>query len=286
LEEADASSRSLGAANLTDDLLASIEKLRSACIVQPAENLLSPIEQADREDEIAGWLSLHKIKTTDAGQLASTPVTIDMLDALSHKLSGKTLSIAILWITNYCATQSLAIDIEQAAKRISELVAAIKRFTYMDNLAGSDLVDVEPGLRDTLKVLAAKSKSKAASITLDIEKNLPQVRATGSELNQVWMNIIDNALDAIADSGNINISAQLEMNRVMVRIVDDGHGIPEELLPHIFDPFFTTKSPGQGTGLGLDITQRLLRMYHGDINVKSHPGRTEFVVTLITEKSV
>ena len=155
----------------------------------------------------------------------------------------------------------------------------------MDNLAVSDLVEVEPGLRDTLKVLAAKSKAKGANITIDIQKNLPRVSATGSELNQVWMNIIDNALDAIPVSGNIHISAQLEMNCVVVRIVDDGPGIPADILPQIFDPFFTTKPPGQGTGLGLDITRRLLRMYHSDISVQSHPGRTEFVVSLITEKS-
>lgn len=285
LEEVDVASRTLGATNLTKELFASIEQLRSTCLLQPADNLLTPIEQADREDEIADWLGRHKIDTMDAAQLASTPVTFDMLDVLSHKLSGKLLSIALRWITSYCATQSLAVDIEQAATRISELVAAIKRFTYMDNLAVSDLVEVEPGFRDTLKVLAAKSKAKGANITLDIQKNLPRVSATGSELNQVWMNIIDNALDAIPVSGNIHISAQLEMNCVVVRIVDDGPGIPADILPQIFDPFFTTKPPGQGTGLGLDITRRLLRMYHSDISVQSHPGKTEFVVSLITEKS-
>jgi signal transduction histidine kinase len=155
----------------------------------------------------------------------------------------------------------------------------------MDNLAGSKAVDVEAGLRDTINVLAAKSKSKSAIITLDIQANLPRVRATGSELNQVWMNLIDNALDAISDSGNIHISARRELSRVVVNITDDGHGIPAEILPYIFDAFFTTKPPGQGTGLGLDITRRLLRLYHGDITVESRPGRTEFRVTLLVQKS-
>lgn len=284
LADIDVASRSFGAANLTDDVFNSIEQLRSACLLKPTDISLSPIQQADREDEIAGWLTRHEVDTANAEQLASTPVTIDMLDTLSDKLSGETLSFALRWIATYCAAQSLAVDIEQAASRISELVTAVKRFTYMDNLAGFDLVELEPGLRDTLKVLGAKSKSKRANIKIDIQANLPRVRATGSELNQIWMNLIDNALDAISDSGNIHISAHMEMNRVIVRVVDDGHGIPSNILPQVFDPFFTTKEPGQGTGLGLDITRRLLRLHQGDINVQSQPGRTEFTVSLLLEK--
>jgi signal transduction histidine kinase len=285
LAEVDAASRSLGAAAITDDMFASIEQLRSACLITPADTLLSPIQQADREDEIADWLVHHKVAKTNAELLAYTPITIDMLEKLANKLSDETLAFALHWIATYCATSSIAVDIEQAASRISELVAAIKRFTYMDNLAGSELVEVEAGLRDTIKVLAAKSKSKGATITLDVQANLPRVRATGSELNQVWMNLMDNALDAISDSGNINISAYMEMDRLVVRIADDGHGIPEKVLPMIFDPFFTTKPQGHGTGLGLDITRRLLRMYHGDITIQSTPGRTECRVSLIVEKS-
>ena len=112
----------------------------------------------------------------------------------------------------------------------------------------------------------------------------PRVHATGGELNQVWLNLIDNALDAIEGSGHIDIRACLELDRVVVRIVDDGPGIPPDVLPRIFDPFFTTKPPGHGTGLGLEITRRLLRRYHGDISVESRPGRTEFRVSLITQK--
>jgi len=285
LADVDTASRALGASDITDDMFSSIEQLRSACLVKPADNILSPLQQADREDEIADWLTQHKVDKTNAELLAYTPVTINMLDKLTNKLSGEILAFALHWIATYCATSSLAVEIEQSASRISELVTAVKKFTYMDNLAGSESVDVEPGLRETIKVLAAKSKSKAATITLDVQANLPRVRATGSELNQVWMNLIDNALDAISDTGNIHISAQIELDRLVVRITDDGQGIPAEDLPRIFDPFFTTKPPGQGTGLGLDITRRLLRMYHGDIFVQSRPGRTEFCVSLMVENS-
>ena len=100
----------------------------------------------------------------------------------------------------------------------------------------------------------------------------------------MWLNLIDNALDAIGESGRVDITARVERDRVVVRVIDDGPGIPAELLPKIFDPFFTTKPPGQGTGLGLDITRRLLRRYHGTVDVDSRPGRTEFRVSLITEQ--
>ena len=280
----EAASRALGTAALTDDMFNSIEQLRSACLITPADALLTPIQQADREDEISDWLVQHNVDESIAELLASTPVTIDMLEKLADKLSGENLAFALRWIATYCAASSLAVDIGQAASRISELVGAVKRFTYMDNLAGLQSVEVEEGLHDTIRVLAAKSKSKNASITLDIQANLPRVRAAGSELNQVWMNLIDNALDAIPDSGKIHISAYMEADRLVVKIVDDGQGIPAEVLPKIFDPFFTTKPPGHGTGLGLDITRRLLRMFHGEINVQSEPGQTEFRVRLIVEK--
>jgi signal transduction histidine kinase len=109
------------------------------------------------------------------------------------------------------------------------------------------------------------------------------VRATGGELNQVWFSLIDNALDAIAEPGRIDISARRELDRVVVRVVDDGPGIPPDDMPQIFDAFFTTKPPGQGTGLGLELTRRLVRRYHGDITVHSRPGLTEFRVSLLVE---
>jgi signal transduction histidine kinase len=283
LAQAEAAAHALGAAGLTDDLFAWIEQIRSTCLAQPDAAVLSPIQQADREDDIADWLVRHQLNQDHAEPLASTAVTIDALDALAEATSGGTLDATLRWIAAGCATHSLASDMEQAATRIYELVAAVKRFTYMDNLAGPEPVDVEAGLSDTLKVLAAKAKSKGAAITVDVVPDLPRVYATGSELNQVWLNLIDNALDAIPESGRIDISARHELNRVVVRLVDDGVGIPPDVLPHIFDLFFTTKPPGHGTGLGLDITRRLLRRYHGDIAVESRPGRTEFRVTLAAE---
>lgn len=154
----------------------------------------------------------------------------------------------------------------------------------MDNLAGPEAVDVETGLRDTIRVVASKAESKGAAITLDVEPDLPRVHATGGELNQVWMNLIDNALTAIPESGSIEVSARRELDRVVVRVVDDGPGIPPEIESRIFDPFFTTKPPGQGIGLGLEIARRLIRRYQGDIAVESRPGRTELRVSLAMDQ--
>jgi len=245
---------------------------------------LSPLEQADREDEFADWLMLHNLDSKHAIPLAETSVTAKELDVLANAMSGETLEAALRWIAAGCAARSLAVDIERAATRIYELVAAVKRFTYMDQLAGPDSVDVATGLRDTIRVLASKAKTKGVSITLDVEPNLPRAYANGGALNQVWLNLIDNALDAVPDSGRVQIRAQYEHDWIAVHVVDNGPGIPPDILPRIFDPFFTTKPPGQGTGLGLDIARRLLRRYHGDISVTSRAGQTEFSVRLLTEK--
>jgi len=286
LADAEAAAHALGAAGLTEEQFQWIEQMRAACLAKPGGTVLSPIQQADREDEVSDWVGRHQLDPDHAEPLADTAVTIDALDALADATSGDTLDAVLRWIAAGCATHSLASDIEQAATRIYELVAAVKRFTYMDNLAGPEPVVVEAGLRDTLNVLAAKAKSKGATITLDVAADLPSVYATGSELNQVWLNLIDNALDVIPESGRIDISARHELNRVVVSVVDDGAGISPDVMPHIFDLFYTTKPPGQGTGLGLDITRRLLRRYHGDIAVESRPGRTEFRVTLAAENPV
>ena len=285
MTEADTASRALGAAGLTEAQAAAIERLRSVCLAGPAGAVLSPMQQADREDVISDWLEEHGLDAAQAAPLAETSVTIEALDALATELTGGVLELAIRWIVTGCSSQSLALDIERAATRIYELVGAVKRFTHMDNLAGPDAVEVEPGLRDTLRVVASKARDKGAAVSLDMEPDLPRVYATGGELNQVWLNLIDNALDAIPREGRIEITARRELDQVVVRVIDNGPGIPSDILPQIFDPFFTTKPPGEGTGLGLEIARRLMRRYHGDITAHSRPGHTEFRVRLQVAKS-
>jgi len=282
LTNTDEASQALRAAGASHALLDAVEEL-AATALAPPDRARSPIEQADREDEIADWLARHDADGSLAAPLADTALDIEALDRLAEMSTGDSLEAALRWIAARSSASALAADIDRAATRVHELVAAVKQFTYMDKLAGPESVDVEAGLRDTLRIVAAKAKEKGVAISLAVQDQLPRAHATGGELNQVWLNLVDNALDAVAESGRIDISARHELDRIVVRIVDNGPGIPPDVLPHIFDPFFTTKPPGQGTGLGLDITRRLVRRYRGDVLVDTHPGRTEFKVSLAVE---
>lgn len=283
LAEADSAARALGGAGLSEEQHAKIDAVRNACYRKPMGDVLSALEQASREDDIADWLQRHGQSERHSVPLADTAVTLEDLDLLAESLSDQALDAALRWVAAGCAIYSLATDVENAATRIHELVAAVKRFTFMDSRGGPEAVDVESGLRDTVRVVAAEARAKGASISLDFEPGLPKVHASGAELNQVWLNLIDNALDAIPESGHVRVEARRDRDRVVVRVIDDGPGIPEDVLPRIWDPFFTTKPPGQGTGLGLDLTLRLIRRYGGDIGVDSRPGRTEFRISLAVE---
>jgi signal transduction histidine kinase len=143
-------------------------------------------------------------------------------------------------------------------------------------------VDIGQGLADTLALLAAKARGKAVSLTNEVPADLPRARGVGGELNQVWANLVDNALDAVSEGGRVVVSARAEGPQVIVRVTDNGPGIPADVKNRIFDPFFTTKPVGQGTGLGLDIVRRLLDQNNATIDVDSAPGRTEFRVALPT----
>jgi signal transduction histidine kinase len=152
----------------------------------------------------------------------------------------------------------------------------------MDQAMVAEPVDLIQGLDNTIAVLKSKARSKSAAVIVDVEADLPHVRGFAGELNQIWANLIDNALDAIPDAGRVEVLANRAQQRVVVRIVDNGTGIPVQIRDRIFDPFFTTKPVGAGTGLGLDIVQRLVRHNDGEISVESRPGRTEFRVVLPT----
>jgi signal transduction histidine kinase len=174
----------------------------------------------------------------------------------------------------------LAGEIERASVRIHDLVGAVKGFSYMDHAPSPEPVDIQQGIVDTLKMLGAKTRAKTVSVTLELPDDLPRVHGVGVELNQVWMNLIDNALDAAPSGGHVAVVASRELDRVVVRVVDDGPGMTPEIRQRIFEPFFTTKEIGQGTGLGLETAKRLLQRHDGEINVESAPGRTVFEVRL------
>ena len=257
--------------------------VRALCVAATPPVALTPMERADREDAIAAWLEGHAADAAAAASLAETGVTIAALDALAAVVAGGALDAALRWIAAGSLLRSLASDIDTATSAISKLVAAVKGFTYMDRAASSEPVDIRRGIRDTLTMLGAKSRAKSVAVTVDLAPDLPGVSAFGAELNQVWVNLIDNALDAVAASGQVTVTARRELGRVVVRVIDDGPGIPADIQRQIYDPFFTTKPVGQGTGLGLDIARRLVRRHGGEIDLDSRPGHTEFIVSLPAE---
>jgi signal transduction histidine kinase len=278
--KADATSRTLGALALTKDETLALEKVRTVCISGTAHKILSPLQQEEREDAFVLWLKGHGMAADTAEALAETDVTFDVLDQLAASLQREALDAALQWLAAVCATRRLTSEIHEAATRISELVTAIKGFTEMDRESVPEPLDIGRGLRNTLTVLRSKAKRKSAGVTTNVQEDLPLVNGFGSELNQVWANLIDNALDAVGDGGHIQITAAREGQTVVVRVVDDGPGIPSDIRDRIFDPFFTTKPVGKGTGLGLDIVRRLVQRHNGQIELDSTSGRTEFRVTL------
>jgi signal transduction histidine kinase len=277
LEEA---SRALGGTGLTPSQIAAVHGVREICLTTPLTAVRSPLERADREDAVAAWLDARGADRTAAQPLAETAVTLEALDRLAAALDRTSLDAALRWIASGCATRQLASEIEQAAARIYDLVAAVKGFTRMDHATVPEAVDIGRGLSDTLAVLQAKARAKSVGVAVQVAADLPKVQGFGGELNQVWLNLIDNALDAVATGGRVEIAATTSGGAVLVRVVDDGPGIPADIRARIFDPFFTTKPVGEGAGLGLDIVRRLIQRHDGEIDVDSRPGRTEFRVRL------
>ena len=280
LKECEAAARELGAAQLTESQLAVVDSVRNACGATRDRGVRSPIEEAEREEAIADWLADHGLNTALAEALADTAITFETLDRLAGAAEGPVLNTVLRWAAAGFTVRGLASEIQDAATRISGLVTAVKGFTHMDQAAVAGPVDLLKGLSDTVAVLKAKARTKSVAVAIEVEPGLPRVRGFAGELNQVWANLIDNALDAVPHSGRIEVLANRDGRRVVVRVVDNGSGIPEHIRERIFDPFFTTKSVGQGTGLGLDIVRRLVRHNDGEISVESQAGRTEFRVTL------
>jgi signal transduction histidine kinase len=279
LDDVERATRALGVSKIAGSQLAAIDAIRSACTTG-ARGALSPIEHADREEAIAGWLAGRGVGTDVAGPLAETAVTLDVLNTLAGAVSGPQLEAVLRWAAAGSTLRGLASEIREAAMRISDLVNAIKGFTHMDRAAVAEPVDLASSLLNTVAVLNSKARMKSATVAVDVAPNLPRVRGFVGELNQIWANLIDNALDAVQESGRVQVTARPDRQRVVVRVIDNGTGIPPEVRAHIFDPFFTTKGIGHGMGLGLDIVRRLVGHNEGEIDVESQPGRTQFAVWL------
>ena len=174
-------------------------------------------------------------------------------------------------------------DIREASKRIFYLIQSVKNFTHMDQGKGKELIDIHTGITNTLTMMQYKLKKANIDVVEEFDPHLPKIMALVGELNQVWTNLIDNAVDAMEEKGKGKLTIRTELDRPFARIsiIDNGPGIPEDIRTSIFDPFFTTKGIGKGTGLGLDMVCRIVQQqHHGTVKVESIPGRTEFIVCL------
>jgi signal transduction histidine kinase len=243
----------------------------------PTRNAL---ELSDQQAEIQTWLEEHGVDDgwEVAPVLAEAGVQVEHLERLSQKFSPAVMKPAIRRFGATLEISRLLTDIEHSSCRISELVKAIKEYSFMDEAPRQE-VDIAKGIESTLIMLNHKLKH-GINVVRNYDPNLPRIFSYGSELNQVWTNVIDNAADAMQGKGDLRIRTMREGEDVLVEFVDNGPGIPAEIQTKIFDPFFTTKPMGEGTGLGLDTVYRIVRKHHGNISVVSRPGYTCFRVRL------
>ncbi len=271
----------LASAGLPADRLRGLLTLQTEAARPVQPRARGAIELADAEDEIGTWLDGHGVD--NAWSLASTFTAAGLdetwLDRAATVLDASELSPGLNWISATLLTNGLVDQIDHAVGRISKLVAAVKEYSYMDRVPEQE-VNVHEGIEQTLLVLGHKLRP-GIQVVREYDEHLPAVHANGAELNQVWTNLIDNAIDAVDERGQIFIRTRHDDDAVTVEIADQGPGIPPDLVSRIFDPFFTTKEVGKGTGLGLDIVRRLVvDAHHGEISVESTPGDTRFVVRL------
>ncbi len=239
-----------------------------------------PLTRSDQEYEIENWLDARGVDAAYeyAPALAAFGWDAAALDQWSTQFAPDQAPVVLCWLAAGYLVHSLLDEVNISAERISEIVKAIKDYSYLDQAPLME-IDVHAGLESTLMILKHKLK-QGVNVTREYDGTLPRIQAFASELNQVWTNIIDNAIDAMKGQGELRIRTHAANDQVVVEIVDSGPGIPPATLPHIFEPFFTTKGPGAGTGLGLHVSYNIVQKHRGKIEVRSRPGETRFIVTL------
>ncbi len=272
-------SQELGRRELTSAQQSEIEKMETS-FVQSDEVPPDPLAASDLEEQIDSLLRSHGQNDMwqMAADLAHRNVKPEALESLFATLDAETARAALVRIAASVEVATLLNEIESGTSRISDLVRAIKEYTYMDQTPLQN-VDIVKSLETTLTIMNHKLKHGVV-VKRDYQKIPLLVNSFGSELNQVWTNLIDNAIDAMHGEGELRVRTYRDDNNVVVEIADNGPGIPPDVQPHIFEPFFTTKGVGEGTGLGLDTVLRIVKKHRGDIQVISKPGDTRFQVWL------
>ncbi len=280
LAERERSATELGA--LTDTLQIEVVSTMQEAVKRTAAPAPSdPLSLSDQESKLQEWLEDHGVEQAweFAPVLVSFGWRTDDLEQLSEHFSTAQFPVVVRWLAAGSSVYGLLEEVVKSAEEISEIVKAVKTYSYLDQ-APIQEVDIRESLENTLVILRPKIKA-GISITRDYADDVPRIEAYGSELNQVWTNMINNAIDAMHGQGELVLRIYTEDSEVAVEIIDNGPGIPLEVQPRIFEPFFTTKAPGAGTGLGLHIAYNIIvHKHHGHIQVASKPGETHFRVVL------
>ncbi|MFI5164963.1 MAG: sensor histidine kinase, partial [Bacteroidia bacterium] len=263
-----------------------IQNIRA--IVQKKENdffhkaKLTAIQRMENEDAMAEWLEQKNV--TDNREAAETfsefGFSTEELESICNHVGKDALINVLPWLENLLSSQKIIKDLDDASSRISNLVGAIKSHVHMDRTDDLQSTNVHQDIENTLTLLGYKLREKNISVKKKFCDNMPPVPVYVGELNQVWTNIIDNAIFALEKNGELTIETSFDNKNINVSIIDNGKGIPKEIMSRIFDPFFTTKKVGEGTGIGLDIVNRIIKHHNGEIKVNSIPGRTEFAICI------
>jgi signal transduction histidine kinase len=272
----------LATGELTSARFQAIQDLQSDAIARSTTApTVGAIEASRREEEIGSWLEDQEVENPwdVAPTFVAAGLDLPWLDTATKMLGANSLSGALRWVADALLATELLDQLDDATSRITQLVSAVKDYSYLDRSTEQE-IDIHDGIEKTLVILGHKLRP-GVEVTRDYDAHLPRVLAQGSELNQVWTNLIDNAIDAMDGHGQLRIRTRREEHALLVEIIDQGAGIPPELGAHVFDPFFTTKEVGKGTGLGLDIVRRIVvDRCNGEISFESVPGETRFLVRL------
>jgi signal transduction histidine kinase len=269
--------RRLAAAPITADQFTRLDTLRQELGPRPPGD---PMALADREDDISDWLSRHHVPRdwVLAPSLTGAGADIDWCERVAEVLGEDRLGPGLEWVASTLSSAGLLVEVKESTRRISDLVAAVKSYAQLDR-ASMQQTDLTEGLESTLVMLAHRIPEDVA-IVRDYGADVPRIEALAAELNQVWTNLIDNALDAMDGRGTLRVSTRVDRGEVIVEIGDTGAGMSPETEQHAFDPFYTTKGVGEGTGLGLDISRRIIDRHKGDIRIQTRPGETVLRVHL------
>ena len=243
---------------------------------------LTAMQRIQKEDDVEDWLQKNGIDENRelAETFAEAGFTNEDLETIVNNAGKDELSPLIYWLENLLCSQRILKDLEEASTRISTLVSAIKSHVHMDRTNELQPTNIHNDIDNTLTLLGYKLREKNITVNKTYCNNLVDIPAYVGELNQVWTNIIDNAIYAVDKNGELTIETSCDSKNVKVKIIDNGSGIPKEIMSRIFDPFFTTKKVGQGTGIGLDLVNRIVKRHDGEVKVESVPGRTEFAVCI------